>query len=90
MDGWQLTDDGVGSVVLEAAGYTLVLYNEDQGCSATVDGKEIQLKDDDYDFSTEGHFIDAEFLAEALKGEAVWDQEENTLMLRIRDKDAAE
>ena len=90
VDGWQLTDDGVGSVVLEAAGYTLVLYNEDQGFSATVDGKEIQLKDDDYDFSTEGHFINAEFLAEALKGEAVWDQEENTLMLRIRDKDAAE
>ena len=87
---WQLTDDGVGSVVLEAAGYTLVLYNEDKGCSATLDGREIPMKDEDYDFITEGHYINAEFLATALKGEAVWDQEENTLMLRIRDKEAVE
>ena len=90
VDGWQLTDDGVGSVVLEAAGYTLVLYNEDKGCSASVDGMEISMKEDDYDFATEGHFINARFLASALKGEAVWDQEESTLMLRIRDKEATQ
>ena len=90
VDGWQLTDDGVGSVVLEAAGYTLVLYNEDKGCSASMDGMEIPMKEDDYDFATEGHFINAQFLASALKGEAVWDQEENTLMLRIRDKEATQ
>ena len=87
---WQLTDDGVGSVVLEAAGYTLVLYNEDAGCSATLDGLEIPMKEEDFDFVTEGHFINAEFLANALKGEAIWDQEENTLILRILDKEAAE
>lgn len=90
VDTWKLTDDGVGSVVLEAAGYTLALYNEDKGCSATVDGKEFPMKDDDFDFTTEGHFIDAEFLASALNGEASWEKEENTLMLRIRDKDAVE
>lgn len=83
---WELTDDGVGSVVLEAAGYTLVLYDEDGG-SATVDGTAIDVTEEDYDFVNEGHFIDAQFLARALKGEAVWDQEESTLMLRIRDKD---
>ena len=76
--------------MLEAAGYTLALYNEDAGCSATVDGTEITMKEDDFDFVTDGHFINAEFLAEALKGEAIWDQEENTLILRIQDKDAAE
>ena len=90
IDGWKLTDDGVGTVVLEAAGYTLALYSEDDGLSATVDGTQIPMKDDDYDFISEGHFINAEFLATALKGEAVWDQEENTLMLRIRDKAAVE
>ena len=31
-----------------------------------------------------------QFLASALKGEAVWDQEESTLMLRIRDKEATQ
>ena len=90
VESWRLTDDGVGSVVVEAAGYTLALYNEDAGCSATLDGTEIPMKEDDFDFVTEGHFINAEFLAEALKGEAEWDQEDNTLMLRIRDKTAVE
>ena len=90
VESWRITDDGVGSVVLEAAGYTLALYNEDAGCSATVDGTEIPMKEDDFDFVTDGHFINAEFLAEALKGEAIWDQEENTLILRIQDKGAAE
>lgn len=90
VESWRITDDGVGSVVLEAAGYTLALYNEDAGCSATVDGTEIPMKEDDFDFVTEGHFINAEFLASALKGEAIWDQEENTLILRILDKEGAE
>ena len=90
VESWHLTDDGVGSVVLEAAGYTLALYNEDMGCSATVDGTEIPMKAEDFDFNGEGHFINAEFLASALKGTAVWEQEENTLMLRIRDKEAVE
>ena len=37
----------------------------------------------DFDFENEGHFISAAFLARALGGEAVWDEEEITLMLRI-------
>ena len=85
-EGWRLTDDGVGTIVLEAAGYTLAIYNEENGCSATVDGIEVPMKEDDLDFSAEGHFINAEFLAGALKGEAAWEPEESTLMLRIRDK----
>ena len=90
VEGWKLTDDGVGTVVLEAAGYTLALYDENQGCTATVNGTQITIAEDDYDFVSEGHFINAQFLATALKGEAAWDQEENTLMLRIRDKDAVQ
>ena len=90
VESWRLTDEGVGTVVLEAAGYTLALYNEPSGLSATVDGIGILMKEDDFDFESEGHFINAEFLAEALKGEAIWEQEENTLILRIRDKEAAE
>ena len=90
VEGWKLTDDGVGTVVLEAAGYTLVLYDEKQGPTATLNGVQIAMAEDDFDFASEGHFIDAMFLAEALKGEAEWDQEENTLMLRIRDKDTVQ
>lgn len=90
VEGWKLTDDGVGTVVLEAAGYTLVIYDEKQGCTATVNGTQVAMAEDDFDFASDGHFINARFLAEALKGEAEWDQEENTLMLRIRDKDAVQ
>ena len=57
---------------------------KDAGCSATVDGTEIPMKEDAFDFASDGHFINAEFLAEALKGEAIWDQEENTLIFRIQ------
>ena len=90
VESWVLTDDGAGSVVLEAAGYILALYNEDAGCSASVDGNNIPMKAEDFDFVSEGHFINAEFLATALKGECVWEQEENTLILRIRDKEGSE
>jgi peptidoglycan hydrolase-like protein with peptidoglycan-binding domain len=82
-EGWQLTDDGVGTIVLEAAGYTLAIYNEENGCSATVDGTEIPMEATDFDFENNGHFINAQFLAGALGGEAVWDAEEITLILRI-------
>lgn len=90
VESWELTDDGAGSVVLEAAGYVLALYNEDTGCSASVDGNNIPMKAEDFDFVSEGHFINAEFLATALKGECVWEQEENTLILRIPDKEGSE
>ena len=55
-----------------------------------MNGTKIAMAEDDYEFGSEGHFINAKFLATALKGEAVWDQEESTLMLRIRDKDAVQ
>ena len=90
VESWVLTDDGAGTVVLEAAGYVLALYNEDAGCSASVDGNDVPMKEDDFDFVSEGHFINAEFLATQLKGECVWEQEENTLILRIRDKESSE
>ena len=90
VESWELTDDGAGSVVLEAAGYILALYNEDAGCSASVDGNDVPMKAEDFDFVSEGHFINAEFLATALKGECIWEQEENTLILRIQDKEGSE
>ena len=87
LEGWNLSDEG--AVVLEAEGHTLGLYNEDAGCSATVDGEETAITVRDFDFENEGHFISAEFLARALGGEAEWDAEESTLMLRIPvDSDA--
>ena len=81
LEGWVLTDEG--TVVLEAEGHTIGLYNDVTGCAATVDGKEIFMDPADFTFGDEGHFINANFLARALGGEAEWDAEEETLMLRI-------
>ena len=79
--GWALTDDG--TVVLEAEGHTLGIYNEKTGIAATIDGTEIRIEPADFDFGNDGHFISASFLANALMGTAEWDAEERTLMLRI-------
>ena len=81
LEGWVLTADS-NNVVLEAAGHTLALLNEDAGIAASVDGIETPVAEGDFDFG-DGHFISPGFLAGALGGKAVWDEEENTLILRI-------
>ena len=85
VEDWQLTDEN-GTVMLEAAGFTLGLYNEEAGSAATLDSMEIPMDQEDFDFTHEGHFINARFLAEALNGTAAWDAEEQTLILRISGK----
>ena len=84
IEGWTLSAEG-NNVVLEAEGHTLALLSEDAGMVMTVDGIEKPVENTDFDFA-EGYFINAEFLAEALGGRAVWVEEENTLMLRIPEK----
>ena len=81
LEAWVLTDGG-NSVVLEAEGHTLALLDEEAGLAATVDARELEVTEGDFDFG-EGHFIDAEFLATALGGRAVWVEDEYTLMLRF-------
>ena len=81
MRDWVLTDEGT-SVILEAEGHTLALLNEDAGIVATLDGTEIAVTRDDFDFGA-GHFISAEFLAKNLGGSAQWAEDEKTLILRI-------
>ena len=81
VEGWQLSDE-THSVVLEAEGYTLALLNEDAGLVATIDGLEMYTEVQDFEFE-EGHFIRVDFLTRALDGEWEWDEEEDTLMIRI-------
>lgn len=87
VESWHLTDEG-DSVVLEAAGFTLALLNEEAGFVSTVDGLEMVTEYGDFDFS-EGHFIRVHFLTRALDGSWEWDEEEETLMIRIPEKDSA-
>ncbi len=87
VESWTLTDEG-DSLVLEAQGFTLALLNEDAGFVSTVDGIEMLTGPEDFEFA-EGHFIRVDFLTRALDGSWEWDDEEQTLMLRIPEKDAA-
>ena len=84
---WKLTDEG-DSLVLEAQGFVLALLNEAQGIASTVDGLEMMTEPQDFEFS-DGHYIRVDFLTRALDGEWEWDEEEETLMLRIPVKNAA-
>ena len=84
-ESWTLTEDG-SNVILEAEGRTLALMNEDAGIAATVNGTEVPVDSEDFDFR-EGHFISPEFLAKALGGEAVWREDVNTLTLTIPEAD---
>ncbi|MBQ9253087.1 MAG: PT domain-containing protein [Clostridia bacterium] len=87
VEGWQLTDEG-DSLILEAQGFTLALLNEDAGFVSTVDGLEMVTENIDFEFA-EGHFIRVDFLTRALDGSWEWDEEEETLMLRIPEKNPA-
>ena len=84
VEGWNLAEEE-HSVVLEAEGYTLALLNEEAGFVSTVDG--IEMVTDGVDFSfDDGHFLPVDFLTRALDGSWEWDEEEETLMLRIPPK----
>ena len=86
VESWELTDEG-DSLILSAQGFTLALLNEDAGFVSTVDGLEMVTENIDFDFG-EGHFIRVDFLTRALDGSWEWDEEEETLMLRIPEKNA--
>ena len=86
LEDWLLTEDENGTLVLEAEGYTIAIFDESEGPSATVDGVEVAMIADDFDFLNEGRFIDSQLLARLFKGEAVWVPEEKTLMLTIPGK----
>ena len=84
VESWKLTDDG-GTVILEAAGYTLALLRENGALVAAVDGIEMVAAPEDFSFG-EGRFISVDLLTRALDGSWEWDAEEETLMLSIPGK----
>ena len=87
VESWTLTGEG-NSLILEAQGFVLALLQEDAGFVSTVDGLEMVTESRDFDFG-EGHFIRVDFLTRALDGSWAWDAEEETLMLRIPQKNPA-
>ena len=83
MEGWVMTRDENGTLVLEAEGHTIAVMTEESGPVAAVNGTERAVTAEDFDFVDEGCFINANFLASLFGGEATWVPEEKTLMLRL-------
>ena len=52
------------------------------GIVTTLDGAELAMDPGDFEFG-DGNFINIEFLAKALGGSAVWNEDKNTLVLDI-------
>ena len=90
LEGWVLTRDETGTLVLEAEGHTIALVSEESGPVATVNGSEMAMTEEDFDFVEEGCFIRSGFLASLFGGEALWVPDENTLMLRLPAKTVTE
>ena len=90
LEDWVLTRDENGTLVLEAEGHTIALVSEESGPVATVNGSEMAMTGNDFDFVEEGCFIRSGFLASLFGGEAVWVPDENTLMLRLPAKAVTE
>ena len=90
LENWVLTRDENGTLVLEAEGHTIALVSEESGPVATVNGSEMAMTGNDFDFVEEGCFIRSGFLASLFGGEAVWVPDENTLMLRLPAKAVTE
>lgn len=84
VESWTLSEEE-HSLILEAQGFTMALLEEETGLVATVDGMEMVADYNDFSFG-EGHYIRADFLCRALDGTWEWDPDEETLMLRIPEK----
>lgn len=88
IESWIMTEEG-GHIILEAEGNTAVITLSDAGKpEMMVNGSETRLKDDDIVIKDDGIFIDLDLLAKSMNGTAEWDEDEETLMLRIPHKDA--
>ena len=75
---------------LEAAGYTVVLNETADGMACTVDGEALELAEGDAQTDGTDVYVTADFLREAMKANVIWDADENTLMLSVTNKEAAQ
>ena len=90
MEDWTLTMGEDGSAVLAAAGYTVTLTRQEGAYSCRVDEAEAALAAGDAVLEENEVYIAPAFLEKTLAAETEWDEEEQTLMLRIQPKAVAQ
>lgn len=86
IDGWQLDVSESGVWVLSAAGYTVVIRETDSGLSVMVDGSPVAMESGAVRLDNGEVYISDIFLRTALKATTIFDSDEQSLILFVRNK----
>ena len=86
IDDWQLNVSESGVWVLSAAGYTVVIRETDSGLSVMVDGSPVAMESGAVRLDNGEVYISDMFLRTALKATTIFDSDEQSLILFVRNK----
>ena len=86
IDDWQLDVSESGVWVLSAAGYTVVIRETDSGLSVMVDGSAVAMESGAVRLDNGEVYISDMFLRTALKATTIFDSDEQSLILFVRNK----
>lgn len=86
IDDWQLEVNESGVWVLSAAGYTVVIRETDSGLSVMVDGSAIAIESGAVRLDNGEVYISDMFLRTALRATTIYDSDEQSLILFVRNK----
>ena len=86
IDDWQLDVSESGVWVLSAAGYTVVIREMDSGLSVMVDGSAIAMESGAVRLDNGEVYISDMFLRTALRATTIYDSDEQSLILFVRNK----
>lgn len=86
IDDWQLDVSESGVWVLSAAGYTAVIRETDSGLSVMVDGSAIAMESGAVRLDNGEVYISDMFLRTALRATTIYDSDEQSLILFVRNK----
>lgn len=86
IDDWQLDVSESGVWVLSAAGYTVVIRETGSGLSVMVDGSAVAMESGAVRLDNGEVYISDMFLRTALKATTIFDSDEQSLILFVRNK----
>lgn len=86
IDDWQLDVSESGVWVLSVAGYTVVIRETDSGLSVMVDGSAIAMESGAVRLDNGEVYISDMFLRTALRATTIYDSDEQSLILFVRNK----
>lgn len=86
IDDWQLDVSESGVWVLSAAGYTVIIRETDSGLSVMVDGSAVAMESGAVRLDNGEVYISDMFLRTALKATTIFDSDEQSLILFVRNK----